>query len=336
MHAVPAVRRFNRFYTRRIGVLRAGHLDSPFTLAEVRVLYELAHRERPTASDLARDLSLDPGYLSRMLHALRRRGLVTRTRSATDGRRAFLALTALGRRRFAALDKRQDAETRLLVSSLPPLQQRRLVGAMQTIEGLLALETRTAPFTIRTSRPGDLGWIVHRHGALYAEEYGWDERFEALVARVAADFLASHDPARERCWVAELDGEIVGSILLVAKSRTVAKLRLLLVEPSARGLGIGSRLVSELLSFARAAGYRRVVLWTNDILDAARRIYERAGFTLVESAPHAQFGTGLIGQTWELALTPAAPRRRRTRGAPARATTRRRAARRRGAHASGS
>jgi DNA-binding MarR family transcriptional regulator/GNAT superfamily N-acetyltransferase len=301
--AVPAVRRFNRFYTRRIGVLRAGHLDSPFTLAEVRVLYELAHRAGVTASELARDLDLDPGYLSRMVHALRRRGLVTRTRSPSDGRVAFLALTALGRRRFAALDARQDAETRALVSSLGTLQRRRLVGAMQTIEGLLAPAARTAPVVIRTSRPGDLGWIVHRHGALYAEEYGWDERFEALVAQVAADFLASHDPARERCWVAELDGEIVGSILLVAKSRTVAKLRLLLVEPSARGLGIGSRLVSELVAFARAAGYRRITLWTNDLLHAARRIYERAGFTLVDSAPHTMFGSGLVGQTWELALS---------------------------------
>jgi DNA-binding MarR family transcriptional regulator/GNAT superfamily N-acetyltransferase len=303
MHAVPAVRRFNRFYTRRIGVLRAGHLDSPFTLAEVRVLYELAHRAGVTASELARDLDLDPGYLSRMVHAFRRRGLVTRTRSATDGRVAFLALTALGRRRFAALDTRQNAETRALVSSLGALEQRRLVGAMQTIEGLLSPAARSAPVTIRTSRPGDLGWIVHRHGALYAEEYGWDERFEALVAQVAADFLASHDPARERCWVAELDGSIVGSILLVAKSRTVAKLRLLLVEPSARGLGIGSRLVSELLAFARAAGYRRITLWTNDLLHAARRIYERAGFTLVDSAPHAMFGSGLVGQTWELSLS---------------------------------
>jgi len=299
---VPAVRRFNRFYTRRIGVLRAGHLDSPFTLAEVRVLYEIAHRDGVTAAALGRDLDLDPGYLSRMLAALARRRLIARARSATDARRSLLSLTARGRAQFAALDARQGDETRALVADLPAVDRGRLVGAMQTIEGLLAQEPRSARRTIRATRPGDLGWILHRHGALYAEEYGWDERFEALVARVVADYLEHHDPARERCWVAELDGRIVGSVMLVAKSRTVAKLRLLLVEPSARGLGVGTRLVAECVAFARAAGYRKVTLWTNDLLHAARRIYQRAGFELVESAPHDLFGSGLIGQTWDLVL----------------------------------
>jgi DNA-binding MarR family transcriptional regulator/N-acetylglutamate synthase-like GNAT family acetyltransferase len=303
---IDAVRRFNRFYTRQIGVLGEGFLDSPFSLTETRVLYELAHRERPTASGLARDLGLDPGYLSRILRGFGRRGLVAQRRSREDGRQHHLVLTPRGRTAFAGLDAKSRERIGALITRRPPADQRRLLEAMRTIEQVLGPGTASvpgaAPYVLRGHRAGDMGWVVHRHGVLYAREFGWDERFEALVARVAADFIDHFDPARERCWIAERDGEIVGSVFLVEKSRTVAKLRLLLVEPSARGLGLGTRLVDECVAFARAAGYRKITLWTQSMLHAARHIYQAAGFRLTHEEPHHSFGADLVGETWELTL----------------------------------
>jgi DNA-binding MarR family transcriptional regulator/GNAT superfamily N-acetyltransferase len=301
---VEAVRRFNRFYTREIGVLNQGLLDSPYSLAEVRVLYELCHLESITAADLGRQLGLDPGYLSRILRRFQQRGWIRRRPSVDDRRQTHLDLTRRGRSSFAALDRRQCREVADLLRRCSARDQGRVVDAMRVIEGSLApaAEKSGAPFVIRQHQPGDLGWIVERHGALYAAEHGLDERFEALVARIAADFLAGHDPRRERCWIAERDGERIGSVLLVAKSRKVAKLRVLLVEPSARGLGVGSRLVDECVRFARQAGYRSITLWTNRMLHAARRIYQAAGFQMSEESPHHLFGEGLIGQTWDLTL----------------------------------
>ena len=300
---VDVVRRFNRFYTRRIGALRAGLLDSPFSLAEARLLFELAHRERPTAAELARDLGLDAGYLSRMLRGLERRHQIARERSNSDGRQSLLGLTAEGKRTFGTLNTRSAAEVRAMLGKLSDAGQRRLVEAMRDVERLLGAATEPkVPYLLRPHRPGDMGWVVHRHGALYAHEYGWDERFEALVATIVAKFIENFDPKRERCWIAERDGEIVGSVFLVSKSRTVAQLRLLYVEPSARGLGIGKRLVDECERFARDRGYRKIVLWTNSVLHAARHIYEAAGYRLLAEEPHHSFGRALVGQTWELAL----------------------------------
>jgi DNA-binding MarR family transcriptional regulator/GNAT superfamily N-acetyltransferase len=304
---VEIVRAFNRFYTRRIGVLHEGLLDSPFSLTEVRVLYELAHRESPAAAELAQDLGLDPGYLSRMLSGFEKRGLIERKPSAADARRSLLSLTPQGRETFAPLDVRAREDIRGMLSQLSPADQSRLVAAMQSVETLLgapnASEKDDAPYRLRPHQPGDMGWVVYRHGVLYAREYGWDERFEALVARIVADFLEGYDPQRERCWIAEKDGEILGCIFLVQKTKTVAQLRLLLVEPTARGLGLGSRLIHECETFAREAGYRKIVLWTNDVLVDARRLYERAGYRLTREEPHHSFGHDLVGQTWELALT---------------------------------
>ncbi|MGA9812106.1 MAG: helix-turn-helix domain-containing GNAT family N-acetyltransferase, partial [Terriglobales bacterium] len=261
--AIQAVRAFNRFYTRQIGVLREGLLKSPFSLAEVRVLYEIAHRQQPPATELCEELGLDPGYLSRILRGLEKRGLASKLPSPRDGRQRLLRLTARGRRTFATLDERQNQEVAALLQALPRTQQARLAQAMRSIETLLhpAPEPGT-PYILRSHQPGDMGWVVHRHGVLYAQEYGYDERFEALVAEIAAKFIQHFDARRERCWMAERDGEIVGSVFLVKKSETVAKLRLLLVEASARGLGIGKRLVAECVRFARHAGYRKIVLWT--------------------------------------------------------------------------
>lgn len=301
---IAAVRRFNRFYTSQIGVLQEGYLESPFSLTEVRVLYELAHVEQATASGLGKDLGLDPSYLSRILRGFESRGLIVREPSPADGRQHLLRLTDQGKEAFAPLDNRSRGDIGAMLSSLSEAEQHRLVGAMGTVEDLLGdhRPSLRVPYLLRPHRPGDMGWIVHRHGVLYAQEYGWDEGFEALVASIVAEFIQNHDPKRERCWVAERDGEIVGSVFLVKESETVAKLRLLLVEPAARGLGIGARLVAECVEFARLAGYRKITLWTNDVLHAARHIYEGAQFRLVHSAPHHSFGHDLVGETWERAL----------------------------------
>jgi DNA-binding MarR family transcriptional regulator/GNAT superfamily N-acetyltransferase len=297
---IAAIRRFNRFYTQRIGVLREGLHESPFSLAEARVLYELAHRPPVTASALAKDLALDPGYLSRILRRFAAQGLIERSRSEADGRQSFIALTDSGTAAFAPLDHASREEIGTLLAPLAEPEQRRLVEAARSIEALLGERAPQAePYLLRPHRPGDMGWVVHRHGVLYAEEYGWDERFEALVAEVAAAFIKNFDARRERCWIAEKDHAVVGSVFLVRKSDEIAKLRLLFVEPDARGLGIGRRLVEECIRFARGAGYRRITLWTNSCLLAARGIYERAGFALVASEPHRSFGHDLVGETWE-------------------------------------
>jgi DNA-binding MarR family transcriptional regulator/N-acetylglutamate synthase-like GNAT family acetyltransferase len=304
---VSAVRRFNRFYTKQIGVLHEGLLKSPFSLTEVRLLYELAHREQPTATSLAQELGLDAGYLSRILSGFEKRGLIHKTPSPADGRQTLLALTAQGRRVFAPLEARSNHEVSAMLAALSPLQQKRLVEAMHTIEPLLGagLEDHAVsntPYLLRPHQPGDMGWVVHRHGVLYAQEHGYDEQFEALVAEIVAEFIQRFDPKRERCWIAEKDGEIVGSVFLVQKSKTVAKLRLLLVEPATRGLGIGKRLVSECVRFARQVGYKKITLWTQSDLHAARHIYEDAGFRLVQKKPHHSWGHDLVAETWELKL----------------------------------
>jgi len=303
MH-IDAVRRFNRFYTRRIGVLRAGLLGSPYRLAEARLLYELAQGGQATASALGRDLGLDLGYLSRLLQGLKRRGLVRARRAAHDGRQSFLTLTAKGRQAFAVLDSRSRDATGAMLAPLPEHDRERLVGAMRTVEGLLSNKrnNKRGEIVLREHRPGDLGWVVQRHGALYAAEYGWDASFEALVAQIVADYAARDDHRGEAVWIAELGGEPAGCVFCVRKTDTTAQLRLLLVEPRARGLGMGGRLVAECVSFARGAGYREVVLWTNDVLHAARRIYQRAGFQLVSSQPHHAFGHDLVEQDWRLPL----------------------------------
>lgn len=298
-----AVRRFNRFYTPLIGLLHEGYLDSPFSLTQVRVLYELAHREPTTASELARELALDQAYLSRILRTFSEAGLIHRRRSDTDGRQSILSLTEHGREVFDRLDRRSHDEIGAILSPLPPAHQRHLVAAMETIERLLGDQPEPkVPYVLRPPRPGDLGWVVQRHGELYAEEYAWDETFEALVAEIVARYVRDQDPRRERCWIAEMEGANVGSVFCVKKSDTVAQLRLLLVEPQSRGLGIGRRLVDECVRFARSVGYRTMMLWTNDVLVSARRIYEAAGFRLVEEEPHHSFGHDLVGQNWELAL----------------------------------
>src|SRR6266536_1907591 len=296
---VEAARRFNRFYTRQIGLLRRGAYDSPFSLTEVRVLYELAHRDRPTATELCRDLGLDAGYLSRILRGFERRGLLQRTRSKHDARRSHVALTARGRKAFAPLDARSHEDAGGMLRGLLPAQQERVVEAMETIETLFGGRTGTkAPYLLRHHQPGDMGAVIALHGAVYAREYGWDATFEALVARIAATFIERYDAKRERCWIAEVDGVVAGSVFLVKRSKTVAQLRLMIVDPKARGLGIGARLVDECIRFARQAGYRGITLWTNSVLTAARHLYAKAGFRLVKKARHHSFGHDLVGETW--------------------------------------
>jgi DNA-binding MarR family transcriptional regulator/GNAT superfamily N-acetyltransferase len=300
---VEAVRRFNRFYTKQIGVLHERLLRSPFSLTEARVIYELAHHEKTTATELSNELGLDAGYLSRLLRSFKKRGLIHKQPSQADGRQTLLSLTEQGEEAFAMLNARSRSEVGAMMSVFSAADQNRLVKAMHTIEGLLGAQPeRKVPYLLRPQQPGDMGWVVHRHGVLYAEEYGWDEQFEALVAGIVAKFIQHYNPKQERCWVAEMDGEIVGSVFLVKKTGTVAQLRLLLVEPKARGLGIGTRLVGECIRFARRVGYRKIVLWTNSVLNAARHLYEEAGFHLIHEEPHHSFGHDLIGQTWELKL----------------------------------
>jgi DNA-binding MarR family transcriptional regulator/N-acetylglutamate synthase-like GNAT family acetyltransferase len=295
-----AIRRFNRFYTQKIGVLEDGLYRSPFSLTEVRVLYELGTRLDPTASEIGRDLGLDAGYLSRILRGFATRGLLERVPSAEDGRRTHLRLTESGRAAFIAIDSDSAQRIGAMLTALPDGGQERLVSAIHTIEALL--DAPGGEVTLRTHRPGDIGWIIQRHGALYASDYGWDSGFEALVAGIGAAFLEHFDAARERCWIAERDGARLGSVMLVKADDTTAKLRLLLVEPAARGHGVGRRLVRSCTEFARQAGYRRIMLWTNSILTAARAIYAREGYRLIQSEPHHSFGHDLIGETWELAL----------------------------------
>jgi DNA-binding MarR family transcriptional regulator/N-acetylglutamate synthase-like GNAT family acetyltransferase len=298
-----AMRHFNRFYTQKIGVLHGSLHGSPFSLAEARVLYELAHRDAPTAAALAAALDLDQGYLSRILRRFERLRLLRRRPSKTDGRASHLTLTEAGRAALRPLDEGARREAAALLDGRSESDQVRVLDAMRTIEDVLG--DRHAPaeaFVLREHRPGDLGWIVHRHGALYAAEHGWDETFEGLVAGVVASFAARHDPARERCFIAEQEGANVGSVMLVAKSKSVAQLRLLLLEPRARGQGLGRRLVAESVRFARQAGYAKIVLWTDSGLHAARHVYEEAGFRLTGEKKHASFGHDLTSQTWELTL----------------------------------
>ena len=302
-HYVASVRSFNRFYTKQIGLLRKGYLDSPFSLAEVRVLYEVAHRTSPIASQISKELDMDAGYLSRVLANFEKRGLISR-KPGSDARQSHLSLTARGRRAFTALEDKTQTHAGQMLAKLSDADRNRLVDAMRTIQRLLGGQTEpNRSYVLRPHQPGDIGWVIHRHGALYAAEQGWDERFEALVAQIAAKFVRNFDPRRERCWIAEQEGAILGSIFLVKKSARVAQLRMLLVEPSARGLGLGKRLVDERVRFAREAGYKKITLWTQSDLLAARGIYAKAGFRLVKRRPIRDFGAELVSETWDLDLT---------------------------------
>jgi DNA-binding MarR family transcriptional regulator/N-acetylglutamate synthase-like GNAT family acetyltransferase len=301
---VAAIRQFNRFYTKQIGVLQEGLLDSEFSLAEARVLYELAHTQgAPTATRIGSSLGLDAGYLSRLLRSLEERQLVQRRPSVADGRRSNLTLTRKGRSSFARLDASAHAQVAAWLELHSPADQRTLIAAMESIERVLGSNEPPAhELELRAPRPGDMGWVVQRHGELYAKEYGWSENFEALVAQIVAQFMHEHEPARERCWIACTGASRVGSVFLVKHSDTVARLRLLLVEPSARGLGVGRTLVDACLQFAREAGYERITLWTNAVLAAARAIYVSRGFRLVREEAHTHFGSEQLGQDWELEL----------------------------------
>jgi DNA-binding MarR family transcriptional regulator/N-acetylglutamate synthase-like GNAT family acetyltransferase len=311
---VAAMRRFNRFYTQKIGVLSEGLLNSPFSLTEARLLYELAHRDNPTATELGRDLGLDAGYLSRILAGFEKKKLLKRTPSETDGRRYHLALTEKGRKAFAPLDEASRAEIAALLQPMRSGDRDRLAKAMETIETVLgAGPSAAAPaYTLRDPKPGDFGWVVHCQARLYAEEYGWDGSFETLVAEIVVAFAKNFDAKRERCWIAERGGAVVGSIFLVKESETAAKLRMLYVDAAARGLGLGRRLVDECVTQARAFGYKTLTLWTNDILHAARHLYVEQGFKLVKEERHHSFGKDLVGQFWELDLESLAAEHRRS------------------------
>src|SRR5580658_6575389 len=300
---ISAVRAFNRFYTRKLGVLDQQLLKSPFSLSEARVLYELATREDPAAKEIGIELGLDPGYLSRIIQNFDENGLITRKPLPADRRQYRLALTAKGRQAFARLDRSSHDDIAAMLEELPRGGGERLIGAMAAIERLLVTSSASAPLVVlREPRPGDMGWVVQSHGSLYASEYGFNSTFEALVAEITANFLASFDASRERCWIADIDGVQVGSVFLVRDSDDVAKLRLLLVDPAGRGQGLGRRLVAECIGFAQACGYRKITLWTQSILVAARKIYQDAGFTLMATEPHRSFGQSLIGETWEREL----------------------------------
>lgn len=304
--AVQAVRRFSRFYTRQIGLLHEGLLGTELSLTESRIIYELAQPgPEHTATKLAAELNLDAGYLSRLLRKFERSKLIKRRRSPADGRQSTLILTPTGQAAFAAINAASRQEVQAMLDQLAPMDQHRLVDSLQVAEALLSESGQPepkVPYLLRSHEPGDMGWIVHRQAALYAREYGWNDEFEALVAEIVAQFIRSFDPRRERCWIAEREGNVVGSIFLVRESDEEGKLRLLYVEPSARGLGIGQRLVSECVRFARQAGYRRLTLWTNDILAAARHLYQWAGFRLTKEELHHSFGHDLVGQFWEMEL----------------------------------
>jgi len=302
---IGAVRRFNRFYTRQVGALRRNFLDSPYSLGEARVLYEIAHGDAPTATDIGDALDLDAGYLSRLLRNFEKRGLIRRTTSAKDARQSHLTLSARGRKDFTPLDRRSQRDIAAMLGRLPAQDQLRLIAAMTTIESLLDGEAGAAPsaprsYELRAPLPGDLGWVVKRHAELYAQEYGWTEPFEGVCAQIVADFANKFDAQRERCWIAEMDGENVGCIFLVKDSDEVARIRLLLVDPKARGLGLGARLVDECVSFARGAGYKKITLWTHSVLKAARHIYQKAGFTLTSSEERVSFGKLVVSEYWDL------------------------------------
>jgi DNA-binding MarR family transcriptional regulator/GNAT superfamily N-acetyltransferase len=299
---VAVIRAFNRFYTRKIGVVD-GMASNPFSLAEARVLYELAHRDQPTATDIRKELGLDAGYISRILRNFERRKLVTRQQSKTDERQRFLRLTAKGRRVFAPLDERSNRDVAAMLEGHSPAERKQLLDAVRAIRRLLGdrAEPKT-PYLLRQHQPGDLGWLVQRQAILYVEEYGWDGTYEALAAEIVAQFIKNYDPKCERCWIAEKDGTRVGGVLVVRALDGVAKLRLLHVEEEARGLGIGKRLVEECVRFARQAGYEKMTLWTQSILGAARHLYEQTGFQIIREEQHHSFGKDLISETWELYL----------------------------------
>jgi DNA-binding MarR family transcriptional regulator/GNAT superfamily N-acetyltransferase len=300
---VAAVREFSRFYTGLLGLLREGLLDTPYSLTEARVIFELARDEHTEVTDLRRVLNIDAGYLSRLLARFEADGLVVRRRSEADGRRQVIVLTQPGRAAFRLLDDRSARQIAALLAGRTEEDQQRLAGAMASVMEVLARVPRPQPAVrLRLPGPGDLGWVVQAHGAAYAAEYGWDETFEALVARIVADFAASHDPRRDRAWLAEVDGRPAGCVFCIGQDTATAQLRLLLVEPGARGLGLGQRLVDACVCFAREAGYAELVLWTNDVLTAARRIYQQAGFRLTSQQEHHSFGHDLVGQNWRLAL----------------------------------
>jgi DNA-binding MarR family transcriptional regulator/GNAT superfamily N-acetyltransferase len=299
---VSAIREFNRFYTRKIRVID-GAASSPFALSEARVLYELAHREQPTASDIRKELDLDAGYLSRILQQFERKNLVRRERSKADGREIFLTLTAKGRKAFAPLDARSNRDVKAMLEELSPVARKQIVDSTETIRRLLDNAPATkASYLLRQHEPGDLGWIIHRQSMLYAHEYGWDGTYEALAAEIVAQFIKNYDPKHERCWIAERDGVRVGAVLVAKSTNELAKLRLLHVEAEARGLGIGKRLVEECIRFARQARYAKMTLWTQSILFAARHIYKQANFQLVREERHHAFGKNLTAETWELDL----------------------------------
>ncbi|WP_395021259.1 GNAT family N-acetyltransferase [Dongia sp.] len=299
---IAAVRRFNRFYTQKIGVLGEGWLKSPFTLTEARVLYELAHRAVPTAAELARDLGLDAGYLSRILASFEKKKLLKRTPSETDGRRYHLSLTDKGRKTFAPLDEVTRRDVAAILDPMPQAQRQRMVQAMDAIEAAMGTGSEPEGYVLRAPKPGDISLVIARQARLYTEEYGWNGEFEIMANEIAMAFARSFDPKWERCWIVERGGEVVGSIFLVKQSEEIAKLRMLYVDAAARGLGLGKRLVEECVAQARAFGYKRMTLWTNDVLAAARHIYKAQGFKLVKEDRHHMFGKDLVGQTWELDL----------------------------------
>ncbi len=308
---IATVRGFNRFYTRQIGVLRKTFLDSPYSLGEARVLYEIASRDAPTASEVGRALDLDAGYLSRVLRNFEKHGLIRRTTSTSDARQSHLTLTPRGRKEFGPLERRSQHDIGAMLGRLSSDEQLRLIGAMATIETLLGSNAQTAApdapavasgYTLRTPRPGDFGWVVKRHAELYAQEYGWIEPFEGVCAQIVADFANKNDPQRERCWIAEMGGENVGCVFLAADSATVARIRLLLIDPKARGLGLGAQLVEECITFARGAGYKKITLWTHSVLTAARHIYQKAGFTLTRSEERVSWSKPVVSEHWNLEL----------------------------------
>jgi DNA-binding MarR family transcriptional regulator/GNAT superfamily N-acetyltransferase len=299
---VAEVRGFNRFYTNLIGLLRGKYLDTPYSLTEARLLFELAQRDASEVTDLRRTVDIDPGYLSRILARFESDGLIARQRSAADGRRQVIRLTGGGREVVSGLDARSAEQTRDMLADLRNDDRRRLLDAMRTITETLTGSSRPRGYLLRAPRAGDMGWVVQRNAAVYAEEFGWDETYEALVARIVADYVDHRDPATEAAWIAEVDGAPAGCVFCVRENATTARLRLLLVEPWARGLGIGARLVDEVLRYARQAGYTHITLWTNDVLADARRIYQRAGFTLDSESRHHSFGKDLVSQDWSRPL----------------------------------